>query len=79
MATLGKEWASTHPEAFEQYDREQYEWHCGLVKDIYAEALIELKEAEEAMKEPLTNSDFKRLASPELRRRVRAGRKCCAQ
>jgi hypothetical protein len=72
---LGKSWAEMHPEAFEQYDREQYAWHCGCVKDIYAQAIADLRQAERDLKKVLAEPDFKRLAASELQNRVREGTK----
>jgi hypothetical protein len=75
LATLGKEWAGAHPEAFERRVRERFEFHCGCVKDTYAQAIIDLQKAEEDLKSTLKEPDFNRVAPPEVRRQAREGAK----
>jgi hypothetical protein len=52
-----------------------YEWRCGFVKDVYAQTIIDLERAQQDLRKPLADRDFKRLASPELRQRVQDGKK----
>jgi hypothetical protein len=53
----------------------EFEWHCGFVKDVYAQAIVDLQRAQENLRTPLADRFFKREASPELLHRVQDGAK----
>jgi hypothetical protein len=70
LVKLGREWAIAHPEEFERASREEFEFHSGVITDVFTGLLVTLQDGLKSIKKSIEDTDFVRLGSPELKQRA---------